>query len=559
MPKEPSIFINYRRKLSDSSANLLYLMLEQRFPGEVFMDLDLEGGDIWDPEIEARLRAAKVAIALLPPKWLYFPASRDTVSSREEVEAYSKLHHAGKCHVRKELEIALEEGLTIIPVLLDGAEQPPKDWLPDTLKGLFDTFNCTELHFAKPRREAFRAFFDTVADKAGLKPAPASGDNGLFYNSTNKAFPLPPGLALPERPSPYIGLKPFTRDDAHLFFGRSREIYNLCYKIIYQDTPRLLLLDGYSGTGKSSLLQAGIIPRIEKQGLAVAYGRREQDKYDGLSGVLQMLEAELSGKPEEKGLLILDQVEEAITSPIDIRPKELQELAENLAVLLQSRPSWKFILSFRSEYTARITPALDKVGLEYDKDNTLHPLGRDGIVEAVQSVGAPELRSERYPLYFIPESLPQTIAERLMGSRAGYHIAPLIQVNMELLWQKCRQKDGSVRITQQAIRDFIDSHEEMLAHYLGKIRENISESYADDLTILEMLAFYTEQKPAAATRLEVEFLAHQKFGKDKRAQTLREELERLYLLTTLGDDGRRAARLAHDVLAEVVFHGCKNT
>ena len=55
MPKEPSIFINYRRKLSDSSANLLYLMLEQRFPGEVFMDLDLEGGDIWDPEIEARL------------------------------------------------------------------------------------------------------------------------------------------------------------------------------------------------------------------------------------------------------------------------------------------------------------------------------------------------------------------------------------------------------------------------------------------------------------------------------------------------------------------------
>ncbi len=553
MPKEPSIFINYRRKLSDSSANLLYLMLEQRFPGEVFMDLDLKGGDIWDPEIERKLRAAKVAIALMPPDWLYYPTSQTKVSSLEDVQEFCKLHKEGKCHVRRELEIALEAGLTIIPVLLDGAEQPPKDWLPGSLQSIFDTFNCTKLHFAKPQREAFREFFNTVAEKAKLRLEQASSDNGLFYIPVNQAFPLPEDYPFPDKPSPFIGLKPFTREDARLFFGRSREIYELCYKVIHQNAPRLLLLDGYSGTGKSSLLQAGIIPRIEAQGWAVAYGRREQDKTEGLSGVLKLLETELDGKTEEHRLLILDQVEEAITSPIDIRPQELQELAENLAVAIQSHPQWKFILSFRSEYTTRITKALEEVGLGNDSKYTLYPLERDGIAEAVQSVGAPELRSKDYPLFFIPESLPLTITERLLGSRAGYHIAPLIQVNMELLWEKCRQENGNVLITQQAIRDFIDSHDALLAHYLGKIRENITEGYADDLAILEILAFYTEEKPAAATRLETEFKAHEKFGKDTRAQTLRNELERHYLLATLGDDGKRSARLAHDVLAEVIY------
>ena len=140
----------------------------------------------------------------------------------------------------------------------------------------------------------------------------------------------------------------------------------------------------------------------------------------------------------------------------------------------------------------------------------------------------------------------------MLQGQAGYHIAPLIQVNMELLWQRCR-RNGRVQITSTAIKDFIDDRQALLDHYLGKIRENITEGFADDLTILELLAFYIEEKPAAATRLQTEFTQHQKFGQDSRAQRLHQELERRYLLSTTGDGAARASRLAHDMLAEVIY------
>jgi len=551
------IFINYRRKLSASSANLLYLMLEQRFPGQVFMDQDLKGGDKWDAEIEAKLRAAKVVVALMPEDWLYYPSERSKVDGFRHLQHASQLHWDGyECFVRKELEIALEEGKTIIPVLLDGAEAPPNDWLPKSLSALPDA-NYTALNFFKPDRQAFHAFFDNVAEKSGLKSENVEeDDNDLFFQPVNKRFPLPADV-LKQRPptdSPYVGLKPFRASEARLFFGRSREIFEWCHRITQAETNRLFLLDGYSGTGKSSLLQAGIIPRMRAQdGWGVVYGRREEDKINGLQGRLRRLAEELQGQNTEKGLLILDQVEEAVTNPIDIHPEELREMAVELAILLQQHDDWVFVLGFRSEYMARISRILEEVGVDYSKEHTLYPLDRQGIVEAVRSVSlVPELRDEAYPLYFLPPSLPERIAERLLQGQAGYHIAPLIQVNMELLWQKCR-RNGRVQITSTAIKDFIDDRQALLDHYLGKIRENITEGFADDLTILELLAFYIEEKPAAATRLEEEFTQHEKFGQDSRAQRLHQELENRYLLSTAGDGAERASRLAHDMLAEVIY------
>ncbi len=557
MGQDTRIFINYRRKLSTSSANLLYLMLEQRFPSRVFMDLNLTGGDKWDKKIERELRAAKVVVALMPEDWLYYPSERSKVNGFRHLQYASQLHWDGyECFVRKELEIALEESKTIIPVLLDGAPVPPSDWLPETLAELPD-FNYTALDFSHPDREAFRKFFDNIAKKAGLETAPTEEDeNDLFFQPVNQRFPLPADI-LDQRPptdSPYVGLKPFRDSEARLFFGRSREIFEWCHRITQASDTRLFLLDGYSGTGKSSLLQAGIIPRMRAQdGWGVAYGRREEDKINGLQGRLRRLAEALQAQNTEKGLLILDQVEEAVTNPIDIHPEELREMAEELAILLQQHHNWVFVLGFRSEYMARISRILEEVGVVYSKEHTLYPLDRQGIVEAVRSVSVvPDLREEVYPLYFLPASLPEQIAERLLQGQAGYHIAPLIQVNMELLWQKCR-RNGRVQITSTAIKDFIDDRQALLDHYLGKIRENITEGFADDLTILELLAFYIEEKPAAATRLETEFAQHQKFGQDSRAQRLHQELERRYLLSTAGDGAERASRLAHDMLAEVIY------
>ena len=59
----------------------------------------------------------------------------------------------------------------------------------------------------------------------------------------------------------YPGSNPFTRDLKALFFGRDNEIKELSTFI---NVEKLIILHGKSGLGKSSLLNAGLLPKIEK-------------------------------------------------------------------------------------------------------------------------------------------------------------------------------------------------------------------------------------------------------------------------------------------------------
>ncbi|MFO1049757.1 MAG: WD40 repeat domain-containing protein [Geminicoccaceae bacterium] len=61
--------------------------------------------------------------------------------------------------------------------------------------------------------------------------------------------------------SPYPGLRAFTEAEADIFFGRAREIDELLARL-RDPTCRFLAIVGDSGTGKSSLLHAGLLPRL---------------------------------------------------------------------------------------------------------------------------------------------------------------------------------------------------------------------------------------------------------------------------------------------------------
>jgi Novel STAND NTPase 1 len=64
--------------------------------------------------------------------------------------------------------------------------------------------------------------------------------------------------------SPYKGLNYYTPADAPLFAERDAEIED-CATLLGEFTTRILLLHGRSGTGKSSFLRAGLIPRLQRQ------------------------------------------------------------------------------------------------------------------------------------------------------------------------------------------------------------------------------------------------------------------------------------------------------
>ena len=70
----------------------------------------------------------------------------------------------------------------------------------------------------------------------------------------------------PEDP-PYPGLRAFQEEDAPIFFGRDEEIQTgseMLNRVRRLGHPRLVMVLGSSGSGKSSLTRAGIVPRLRR-------------------------------------------------------------------------------------------------------------------------------------------------------------------------------------------------------------------------------------------------------------------------------------------------------
>ncbi|HAX92603.1 MAG TPA: hypothetical protein DCY25_01430, partial [Bacteroidales bacterium] len=68
------------------------------------------------------------------------------------------------------------------------------------------------------------------------------------------------GLHLDESFSPFPGLRPFTPEESEYFFGRDRESEDIFLKLLRN---RFVAITGASGSGKSSLVLSGLIPRIK--------------------------------------------------------------------------------------------------------------------------------------------------------------------------------------------------------------------------------------------------------------------------------------------------------
>ena len=68
-------------------------------------------------------------------------------------------------------------------------------------------------------------------------------------------------FGLPDDPAPYRGLWRFEATDDWLFFGRDDDVSQLIAKL---HTGRFVAVVGASGSGKSSLVRAGLIPNLAR-------------------------------------------------------------------------------------------------------------------------------------------------------------------------------------------------------------------------------------------------------------------------------------------------------
>jgi hypothetical protein len=122
-----SVFLNYRRGDSAGHAGRLYDGLLTRFGRDsVFMDLDSIGPGIdWVDRIGAAVRASDVMLAVIGRNWL----------NETKPDGTRRLDDPNDV-VRTEVVAALDQGLAVVPVLVQGAHMPAPEDLPEDLARL---------------------------------------------------------------------------------------------------------------------------------------------------------------------------------------------------------------------------------------------------------------------------------------------------------------------------------------------------------------------------------------------------------------------------------------
>ena len=188
-----------------------------------------------------------------------------------------------------------------------------------------------------------------------------------------------------ENESPFIGLSAFSIEQSHLFFGRDREINDIIEKLKKED---LIAVVGDSGSGKSSLIKAGVIPKylnrvLDPEGdskFHIINTRPARNPFTELSSSIsdigeefnldfqsidQMKKAinkrdsesilnalEYIFKEEENAhlLIYIDQFEELFTLCSDETQKEFIEVLLHLLNTQSSKLKIKIIFTIRKDY-----------------------------------------------------------------------------------------------------------------------------------------------------------------------------------------------------------------
>jgi len=388
--------------------------------------------------------------------------------------------------------------------------------------------------------------------------------------SNNPLFKLPKidekyYQSLPYPPFRY--LKYYTQDDAATFFGRGYEIRDL-YEALQQRQNSITLLHGKSGVGKSSLLNAGLIPRIEKQ-FIVLYARRNdnlglaktlsnlltgEDNGD-LSAYWQQREKQ-AGKPL---LVILDQVEEYETKAIGSIKDELGDLFNQIQSLFKQSSILKgqILLGYRKEFHVDVEKRLKERHLPYSSIY-LEPLNRNGIMEAVQGLAKHEI-TKNYYNYSVEglddkseNDLASIVSDDLLEDKNS-PVASLLQIHLSNLWKKINPKDKEPT-HKQATKFKVDDYQQIA-------KTSLDDFFNDQINLIEKV---NPQVVASGLVLEILQEHTTKFGTAKSCDSyiiegnyqhcadiklLQQQLVDNYLLSK---ESKNSTVLAHDTLGVIV-------
>jgi hypothetical protein len=320
------------------------------------------------------------------------------------------------------------------------------------------------------------AFLETLVKKLKERAQPAL------------AVPLSvvelPALPLPERP--YKLLDYYETDDAAIFFGRDQE-KQLLTSLIH--AHRLVLLYGASGTGKTSLLLAGVLPHLERADppYATLHIRALEDPGRVIRRALQR-RLPAASLPEN-GILVdfLDAATKVLNRPLVIcldqfeeffsrwSPQVRQAFIAELAELYEARDvPVKIVFSLREDWLAAISEIEARLPELYRIKLRLLPLSPSQACQAI--IGPVEQLGMRYDPALIERLLADLVSERTTDKDAAV-MPPQLQLVCSALYERTRS-EGRSSITLadyaaigQAQGILARRIEEALQEHLGAERE----------------------------------------------------------------------------------------
>jgi energy-coupling factor transporter ATP-binding protein EcfA2 len=266
--------------------------------------------------------------------------------------------------------------------------------------------------------------------------------------------------ALDDALCPYLGLDAFREDNAQQFFGRQRLVAELVARV---GERGLVGVVGPSGSGKSSVVRAGLMPALKAGALpgsdAWRYLGPIVPSSDPLASLARMLVASLGGELTEElaglrqnpehlanrvgagstpALLVVDQFEEVFTL-CDDEGTRRAFIANLIGVVESPTMHPKVVLTMRSDFEAFVARVPE-----------LHTAFEQGRVQ-VTPLSAGELReaieqpAERIGLKFEAGLVDQLLAD-ILGEPAAL---PLLQFTLLKLWEQRERNRISLEAYQK--------------------------------------------------------------------------------------------------------------
>ena len=275
----------------------------------------------------------------------------------------------------------------------------------------------------------------------GIWPLKPDNQGQFIFRSpghSRKTLPDPP---LNDDNNPWQGLKAYTADQQRLFFGREDAVSELLERL--QTRPGLIAVLGASGTGKSSVVKAGLIPALQASSHANSetdnnWGVVEMERLGEHPNVqLQSAVEALDKLPaEQPRMLFIDQFEELYTYSRD------EENRTSFLVYLRQLIDDDYttvVLTLRSDFEPRPASS-SQLGDLWNRGKARYVLPAFTMEEYRSCIEGP---ANEMAVYFEPNSLVDELLNEVAANPGALPMLSFALAEMYRNAQKRRRVSGS--------------------------------------------------------------------------------------------------------------------